>query len=615
MTAPVRTEKTTRTGAQGRDDRLDDRQVGGAAGRSAGLRRSLRRFRPYLRPQRGLLAAGVVAMVLEIGLRLLEPWPLKWVLDALVAEAGGDIGVAAPDDLTRTVLLAGVALLLVVGARASAAYSATVCLALAGNRVLTTVRADLFAHLQRLSMRFHDRARTGDLVTRVTGDISRLQEVAVTAAMPLVVNTLTVVGMLVVIAVMDWQLALVLVLLVPVFGLLGRSSGRRIQKVARTQRRAEGALAAVATEVLGAMPVVKTYRLEQRTQERFASSSEKSLKDGVKGARLSAGLERRTDVLVGIATVVVLVLGAHRVVAGALTPGELVVFLTYLKTAFKPLRDVAKYTARLAKASACAERVVDVLETAPEVHDAPGARTLRRARGDLSLDAVWLSYEPGHPVLRGVDLRVLPGQRVALVGPSGSGKSSITSLLTRLRDPDSGTVRVDGHDVRELTLASLRAQVAVVLQDSVLFAGTVRENIADGRPGADDAALEQAARVAGAHEFVLALPDGYDTVVGERGATLSGGQRQRIAIARAALSDAPVVVLDEAMTGLDGATEAAVVAALDRLTAGRTTVVVTHDLAAVHDCDRVFWIDGGVVVDSGPPAAVLARQGVPGAPR
>jgi len=572
-----------------------------------GLRRTLRQFRPHVREQRTLLAGGGAALFTEVVMRLLEPWPLKFVLDAVVVAAGADLAVRAPDDLQRLLLLASTGVVVVVALRALSSYLMTVCFALAGNRVLTRVRAELYEHLHRLSLAFHDTARTGDLVTRVTGDVGRLQEATVTAMLPLLGNVVTLGGMLAVIAVLDLQLALVVLLVFPVFAVTSVRLTRRISSVSRGQRQAEGALASLATESLSSMKVVQSYSLETRMQDAFGGSNRKSLKDGVQAKKLSAGLERKTDVLVGLATGLVLYVGAQRVLAGALTPGELVVFLTYLKTAFKPLRDVAKYTGRIAKAAASGERIVDVLQTQPDLRDRSWARSAPRFHGAVRFEDVHLSYASGHPVLRGLDLTVHPGQRVAVVGPSGAGKSSLVSLLSRLRDPDDGRVLVDGHDLRDLTIDSVREQVAVVLQESVLFAVSVGENIAYGRPDASDEEIQRAARLSGADGFVRCLPQGYDTVVGERGATLSGGQRQRIAIARAAVRDAPVVVLDEALTGLDGETEADVVAALGRLTAGRTTFVITHDLAAAEDCDRVVWLEDGRVLDDGPPGEVLSR--------
>ncbi len=578
-----------------------------------GLRRTVRRFRPHVLHERRLLLGGGAALFAEVAMRLLEPWPLKFVIDAVVVASGADLAIGPTSSPGTVILWACVAVVVVVSLRALFAYLMTICFALAGNRVLTRVRSEVFAHVQSLSMAFHDKARAGDLVTRVTGDVARLQEATVTAALPLLGNLVTLVGMLVVIAVLDWQLALLVLLVFPFFAVTSTRLTKRITSVSRRQRHADGALASLATESFSAMKVVQSYSLEARTQEQFGSSNTKSLKDGVEAKKLSTGLERKTDVLVGLATGLVLYVGAQRVLSGALTSGELVVFLTYLKTAFKPMRDVAKYTGRIAKASASGERILDVLEIRPDIQDSPDAREARPFHGDLRFDGVWLEYEPGHPALRGLDLHVRPGERVAVVGPSGAGKSSLVGLLSRLRDPDAGTVRIDGHDLRDLTMQSVRRQVAVVMQDSVLFAESVRENIAAGLPGATDGQVEAAARLAGAHEFVMALPSGYDTVVGERGATLSGGQRQRIAIARAAVRQAPVVVLDEAMTGLDADTEAEVALALQRLTAGRTTIVVTHDLLAAADADRVIWMQDGVVLDDGPPEQILGSA--PGAAR
>ncbi|HET9872418.1 MAG TPA: ABC transporter ATP-binding protein [Propionibacteriaceae bacterium] len=573
-----------------------------------GLKRTVSRFSDHIREQRRLFVLGSIALLLEVVLRLVEPWPLAYVIDAIVGKSGADLTTraAAVGSLQTLLILCSVALVTSVALRAAASYAMTVCFALAGNRVLTRVRAELYAHLNALSMSFHDRRRTGDLVTRVTGDVGRLQEATVTALIPLVGNAVTVVGMFVVIAVLDWQLALVVLVVFPLFGLVSRRLTRKIVGVSRGQRTAEGALASLATESLSSMTVVQSYSLESRLQQRFGGSNQRSLKDGVRAKKLSAGLERKTDVLVGLATGLVLFVGANRVVTGDLTPGELTVFLTYLKTAFRPLRDIAKYTGRIAKAAASGERIVDVMDEKIELTDASWARPAKRFRGYVHFDNVTLSYRPGHPVLRDLDLSVAAGQRIAVVGPSGAGKSSLVALLSRLRDPDSGRVLVDGHDIRDLTLASVRRQVSIVLQESVLFAASIRDNIALGSTEeVTDDQIVAAARLAGAHDFILALPEGYDTVVGERGSTLSGGQRQRIAIARAAIRDAPIVILDEAMTGLDQETETEVLAALDRLTAGKTTFVISHDLEAARNADRVVWVESGQVKRCGKPEEVL----------
>lgn len=567
----------------------------------------LRRFAPHAAPhvrrERALVAGGLAALFAEVAFRLLEPWPLKIVVDAVVAP-----GAAARPGIDRLLILAGLGVLAVVALRALMAYLTTVAFALAGNRVLTRVRADLYDHVQRLSLAQHARTSTGDLVTRLTSDVGRLQEVVVTAGLPLVGNVVTLVAMTAVMAVLDWRLTLVLLGAFPAFLLLGRRQARRITTVSRDQRKREGDLAALAVETLGAMRVVQAYALEPVLRERFGRSNRKGLRAGVQARRMAAALERSTDVLVGVATAVVLTLGARRVLAGALSPGELVVFLTYLKSAFKPMRDLAKYTGRIARAAASAERLVDLLGTRTEIADASWARPAPAFRGDIRFEGVSAAYRPDRPALHDVSLHVHPGQRLAVVGPSGAGKSTLAALLLRLQDPVSGCVRLDGHDLRDLTLESLRRQVAIVLQESVLFAATVRENIAHGRPCAGDAEIEAAARAANAHGFISALPVGYETVVGERGATLSGGQRQRIAIARAVLRDAPIVVLDEAMAGLDAAAEHAVRDALWHLTAGRTTIVIAHDLDAVADADVMAWLERGRLTDLGAPAEVMARR-------
>ncbi|MBW3611542.1 MAG: ABC transporter ATP-binding protein/permease [Actinobacteria bacterium] len=583
-----------------------------------GLARTLRRFGPHLRRQRLAIAGGSTALLLEILLRLAEPWPLKFIIDTVVAPivpaGSGEPGIGAGGppggwNVTTVLAVSAVALVAITGLRALASYLCTIAFAVAGNRVLTEVRAELYGHLQRLSLAFHHRSRTGDLLTRITGDVGRLQEVTVTAALPLAGNAITLVGMAVVMAVVDWRLALVAAAAFPIFAFVGARATRSISGVARSQRRQEGELASVASEALGAMTVVQAYSLENALEDRFAVNNNKSLREGVKAKRLSAGLERRTDVLVAVATGAVLFLGAQRVLSGHLSPGDLVLFVTYLKQGFKPLRDVAKYTGRLAKASASGERIIDLLDTEVDIRDRSWARPAPAFRGDVRFAGVTFAHEPGRPVLHDLDLHVHPGQRVGVIGPSGAGKSSLMGLLLRLYDPDEGAVLIDGHPLTDLTLASVRSQVAVVLQESVLFATSVRENIAYGDPDATDAEIEAAARLANAHEFVSELPKGYDTVVGERGATLSGGQRQRLAIARAAVRRAPIVILDEAMTGLDAANEAEVTEALRRLTAGRTTFLISHDPATVADADVVVRLQAGRVVARGRPEEVLGRRG------
>ncbi|MGH9945335.1 MAG: ABC transporter ATP-binding protein, partial [Pyrinomonadaceae bacterium] len=562
-----------------------------------GLWQIVWRLWPRLRTQRGLLAGSSLAVFAEVGLRLLEPWPLKFVFDRIFAAAttGGLLGIPAIDSLDSGTLLvlAALAVVIISGLRALAAYWNSVGFALAGNRVLTEMRGDLYSHLQRLSLSFHTKAKSGDLVVRVIGDIGRLQEVAVTAALPLAINTMILVGMAALMFWLHWELALIGLSILPLFWLSTWRIGRRIREVSREQRKREGAMASTAAEAIGAIKVVQALSLEKAFARVFTAHNQKGLKEGVRAKRLSAGLERTVDVLVAMGTALVLWYGARLVLGGELTPGDLLVFLAYLKNAFKPVRDSAKYTGRLAKAAAAGERVLDVLDRIPEVRDLPGAQPAPPFRGVVKFENVDFGYEPEQLALGGVSFEARPGQRVALVGPSGSGKSTLVGLVMRLYDPTAGRVLVDGRDIRDYTIKSLRAQISVVLQDTILFAGTIRENIAYGASDATSAEIRAAARLSNAHSFVEAMPHKYATVVGERGVTLSNGQRQRIAIARAAVRQTPILILDEPTVGLDEENERLVTESLERLAEGRTTFFITHNLQQAASADLILYIENG----------------------
>jgi ATP-binding cassette subfamily B protein len=408
---------------------------------------------------------------------------------------------------------------------------------------------------------------------------------------------------------MQWQLALIAVAVFPLFWLRSIRVGRRIQEVAKRQRRQEGAMAATFSESLTAIRTVQALSLEENFARAFSTESEKSLKQDVKGKRLSAALERSLDVLIAVATAGVLWYGARLVLSRALSAGELLVFLAYLKSAYRPVQDFAKYTGRLGKASAAGERVIDLLERVPDVRDLPGAVAAPAFTGRVEFERVSFAYEHGQRLLEEIQLDIPAGRRVALVGPSGGGKSTLVSLLLRLYDPVEGTVRIDGRDVRDFTLESLRSQISVVLQDNLLFAASVRDNIACAQAGATPAQVEEAARLANAHEFISRLPQGYETVLGERGVTLSQGQRQRIAIARAAIRRTPILILDEPTTGLDHANEAAVMEALERLDSARTTFLITHALSQARRADLVLYLENGRIVERGTHAELMQAGG------
>ncbi|MCI0747463.1 MAG: ABC transporter ATP-binding protein/permease [Verrucomicrobia subdivision 3 bacterium] len=577
------------------------------------LWRMTRHFWPDVRKHRALIVVSLVALSGEIALRLLEPWPLKFVFDRFIPSSSSNARPFAFDvskiDTTSLLLWAAGALVIITALRAFASYRSTIGFAQIGNRVLTRVRSRLYRHIQYLSLSFHTRARTGDLVVRVINDVSMLQDVAVTALLPTIAKVLLVAGMLGLMFWMNWRLALVAISILPLFYLRTVTLSRRIREVAQKQREQQGAMAATAAESITAIRTVQALSLEGSFAQAFSAENERTLKEDVKGKRLAASLERSVDVLVALATALVLYYGGMLVVRGQISPGDLVVFLAYLKYAYRPVQDFAKYSGRLAKASASADRVMDLLERVPDVRDLPGAAPAPALKGAVRFEGVDFSYEHEKPLLRGIDLTVEAGQHVALVGPSGGGKSTLMSLVLRLYDPTRGRVTIDGRDVREFTLESLRNQISVVLQDNLLFASSIRDNIGCGAPHAARDDIETAARLANAHHFITALPEGYDTVIGERGVTLSHGQRQRIAIARAAIRRAPILILDEPATGLDKENQRHVLQALERLYSDRTTFLITHDPSHAMHADMILFLEEGRILECGTPAELIQAGG------
>jgi ATP-binding cassette subfamily B protein len=398
---------------------------------------------------------------------------------------------------------------------------------------------------------------------------------------------------------LNLQLSLIAVVIFPLFLITTATMSKRIHQVAKKQRKREGVMATTAAEAIGAIKVVQALSLQSMLEKTFAKQNQKSLNESAQTQKLRAGQERTVEVLVAVATAFVLWRGVQLVMQGSITPGDLLVFITYLKVAFKPMRQLAKYIGQIAKAIASGERIVDLLEIVPEVRDSKWAYAAHSFEGMVEFRGVSFAYENQANTLNNISLTVLPGTTVALVGASGGGKSTLASLLLRLYDPIEGQVLIDGHDIREYTLDSLRKQISIVLQDSILFATTIKDNIAYGCVDATEEQIIAAARLANAHDFIMKLPQGYDTVVGERGATLSGGQRQRIAIARAAVRNSAIVILDEPTTGLDSKNESEVDRALARLIRGKTAFWISHNLRATQTADLIVYIEGGKVLEQG----------------
>lgn len=573
--------------------------------------RLYRHFRADLLRERWGMARAMSALLVGVFAQLLEPWPLKFVIDrVLTPAAGGEpesvmFGLSA----STTLVAAGMAYVLCVAVSAVAQYHETVGFAMIGNRIISRLRSRLYNHLQALPLTFHNKSRHGDLLVRMVGDIKLLRDVAVTAVLPLIGSVLVLIGMAFVMLWLNWQLALVALAVLPLFMLSTIRLGRRIHQAARKQRKREGAVAAQAAEAISSMQLVQALSLESHFEKNFSVNENRNVADEVKTRKLAARLSRTTSLLIAASTAVVLVYGSHQVLRSAMTVGSLIVFLTYMKRGLRPLQNFAKYAARLSKASAAVERVFELLETDHAAKDEEHAADAPPLEGAIEFKDVHYRYESAAPVLAGFSASIATGECVAIVGRSGAGKSTLLSLLLRFYEPEQGQVTIDGTSIDAWSRASLRSQISIVLQDTVLLAGTIADNIAYGTADASRPQIEAAAKLAEAHDFILGLPAGYDTAVGERGVTLSHGQRQRIAIARAAVRDAPILLLDEPATALDQQNKQLVRQALARLASGRTTLMVTHDLNDAVIADRILLVDGGRVAEQGTHEQLMRLDG------
>jgi len=557
-----------------------------------------------IQKRRGKLLAGTGFAVVYALARVAEPWPLKVVFDQVLFHRPVHGRWLAPFTIFGNSpyhLLAAAGLFLALAGliRGIAYYYEDYLLSSAAQEIVYGIRARLYRHLHRLPLSFHRSRPTGDTLVRLSSDIVLLRDTLVDSTVNLGTGVILLGLMLSIMLIVDPVLTGVAVLVMPLVVLLGALYGRRIRATSKRQRKREGQVAAVMHEALSAIDVVQLHGATEREQERFHEINRRSLKQGVRTARYEARMNRGVELALAAGTVVVLWVGTVRALHGAITPGELIVFVSYLRAAYRPLRRASKTVQRSAKALAAAERIVEVLETEPELEDAPDARPAPQLAGRIAFESVGFAYRPGEPVLRDVSFAVEAGSKVAVVGVTGSGKSTLVSLIPRLFDPASGRVTIDGSDVRSFTLESLRDQVSVVQQESVLFGLSVAENIRYGRPEASDAQVVAAAEAAGLDELVSRLPDGYDTVLSQRGASLSGGQRQLLAIARALIRDSPILVLDEPTTGLDSGSQAHVVDALRQLIRSTTTLFVTHDMRLVREASEILVLDRGRVVARG----------------
>ena len=573
-------------------------------------------MRELLRPHWKALTIGLIAVTGEGIANLLEPWPLKVVLDSLFQgkPVKGWLSHVltnfAGSDKMAVLKFACVGVLAIAALNAICSYIEKYLTTSVAQWVTHDLRSTLYSHIQRLSLAFHDEKRTGDLISRVTSDIDSIQSFITSSLLGTLINAITLVGMVGVMLYLNWRFTLIALSVAPPLFLVVYTYTRRIKKASREVRNKEGEIVSVIEEVLTSIRVVKAFDREEYELRRLEEESLEGVEIALKARALKAKLAPIVSLIVAVGTSLVLWFGAKLVLKEALSAGAMVVFILYLAKMYKPMQELSKMTDAYAKALVGYERIQEIMETDRSIKDFPGAKRAKPLKGKVEFEHVSFHYEADSPILDDISFKIEPGQVAAIVGPTGAGKSTIVSLIPRFYDPISGVIKVDGTDIKKYTQRSLRQQVSFVLQETLLFHGPVWQNIAYGKPGAKRSEILHAAELANADEFIEKMPQGYDTIVGERGVTLSGGQRQRIAIARAVIRNTPLLILDEPTSGLDSASEKLVFEALDRLMEGKTTVVIAHRLSTIRKADIILVVKDGKIVESGTHDELLEEGGV-----
>lgn len=579
------------------------------------MRKSLT-IRDLLRPHFKILLLGLVAVIGEGIANLLQPWPLKIVLDNVLKSRdthgwlNNFIQSTLGSDRLAALEFAAAAVLAIALVDAVCTYTEKYVTTSVGQWVMHDLRLTLYHRIQRLSLAYHDQSQTGDLLSRVTSDIDAIQTFITSGLLTALVNSMTLVGMVCVMFYINWRFTLIALSVAPVLFAVVFSYTRRIKKASRQVRKKEGEIVSVIQEVFSSIRVVKAFAREDYEERRLEEESLEGIEIALRARGLKAKLAPIVDLIVAVGTAMVLWFGARMVLSGTLSAGSLIVFIVYLSKMYKPMQELSKMTDAYSKAAVGYERIKEILDTEGEVKDRPGARRAPYFKGTIELEHVDFSYTPDVPILKDVSFKVEPGNVAALVGPTGAGKTTIIGLIPRFYDPTSGVVKIDGTDVRQFRQKSLRQQISLVLQETLLFHGPIWNNIAYGKPSASRGEIFRAAELANAHEFIEKMPDGYNTIVGERGVTLSGGQRQRIAIARAIIRDTPILILDEPSSGLDAASEKLVFEALDRLMENRTTIVIAHRLSTIRRANVIYAVKDGAIVEHGTHEELLKVGGV-----
>lgn len=558
-----------------------------------------------------LAACGIVGYALT---EILAPWPLKLILDQILLAKPFPAPLQFLEAPVRSrpeaaVVVIATAILLIALLKGAFSYLQVFVTSRVGYQMVHKLRQALFSHVQRLSLSFHNRSRAGELLTKVTSDTAVLKDIFAGGLLELLGHIVSLVGMCTVLFLLNARLALIVAVTLPLLAWTILSIYRRSKNSARRQREREGRVAAHIGEVLSLTPLVRAFAREQLEEERFERESSSTLAESIRTARVEAAAGRTVEVINAAGVWAVVLFGGLLALRREITPGDLLVFSSYLTSMYKPLRNIAKLITQYSKAMASAERIEQLLATEADEANRPGGIDPGPLSGDIVFDNIHFGYDAATPVLRGLSLRIRAGEHVALAGASGAGKSTIASLLLRFYRPQSGAVRVDGRNIDTFEAEAYRRQIGVVLQDSLLFGATVAENIAYGKPGATREEIEAAARRAGAHDFISALPAGYDTVLNERASTLSGGQRQRLCLTRAFLKEPPLLILDEPTAAIDAESAALIHRSIHELQRGKTAIMIAHHFHQMDQFDRIVVLKDGTVAEEGTHAQLLALGG------
>ena len=577
----------------------------------------MRLIRSLVRPYRGTLIVILLAMLVQTAMSVAGPWPLKIILDNVVGTHKLSPWL---DDLLRPILSGGskmqiaaaaaIAAVLIAVLGAVASYVANYYTTSVGQWVANDLRVRTYHHLQQLSLSYYDSHQTGTLLSTITSDVQTIQSFASSSTLGILVDILTIIAMLFIMFWLNWDFTLIAVAVTPFMLLLVSRFKKVVKKATHEVRKEQSKIVSVVEAGLQSMRVVKAFGRQDLAEEELAEVSEATVAASLKARKVKALLSPIVAITVALCTAVVLWRGSALILAGAMTAGALTVFLSYLNKFFKPVQDLATMTNTVAQAAVGVDRIRGILDADDIIPEHPDAREAGKLAGEIEFEHVAFAYTADAPVLKDVSFKIKAGQLVGVVGPTGGGKSTIVSLIPRFYDPASGLVKIDGVDVREYKFRSMRDQIGYVLQETVLFEGTVRDNIAYGRKGVTEEQIVEAAKLANADEFIARMPHGYDTMVGERGETLSGGQRQRIGIARAVIRNNPILILDEPTAALDTESERLVIDALEKLMKGRTVITIAHRLSTIRDANKIIVLKEGVVAEEGTHDELIARGGV-----